>query len=119
MKAQDIPTALALAAGVMKTTDVVKEVFERATGMVPQPYLKSLLATSLSAGAAVLYGGASWRDRLLMASAVAGSSAVMHEGYAALSTRADANKAQFIRTAARGAIADQLPSAPGRRIRPL
>lgn len=100
MKAQDIPTALALGLGVMKGTDLLKEVFDRATGMALQPYLKSLIATGLSVGAAVTYTQG-WRERVLLASAVAGASAVMHEGYASLSTKADGNKLAFLQTAAR------------------
>lgn len=101
MRAQDIPTALALAAGVMKGTDIVKEVFDRATGMALQPYLKSFIATGLSVGAAAAYAEG-WKERVLLASAVAGSSAVMHEGYAALSTKADGNKLAFMQRAQRG-----------------
>lgn len=106
---------LLLGAGVMKTTDIVKEVFDRATGLQLQPYLKSALATVLSVGAAQLVADG-WRERLLLASGVAGAAAGMHEGYSVLSTRSDANKAQVIQIAARKSMGSQSQTAPGRRV---
>jgi hypothetical protein len=107
-----------LGAGVMKTTDLAKEVFDRVTGQGVQPYLKSALATSLSALAAVAYADG-WRERLLLTSGIAGTAAVLHEGYAVLTTQSDANKANVISTVARKSMKAQGTSAPGRRVQPL
>lgn len=93
---------LALAFGVFKTTDIAKEIFDRATGLTPRPYLKSLVATGLAVGAACAYEDG-WRERVLTASAVAGMSAVLHEGYAMLSSGADRNKVVVVQQAARAA----------------
>lgn len=93
---------LALAFGVMKATDIAKEIFDRATGLTPRPYLKSSLATGLAIGAACAYEDG-WRERVLTASAVAGLAAVLHEGYAVLSSGADRNKVVVVQQAARAA----------------
>lgn len=113
-----IGQTLALAFGVTKAVDLTREVFERATNMTPRPYLKSVLATGLSVGAACLYAD-SWRDRLLLASGIAGTSAVLHEGHAVLSTAADRNKVVVLDRAARAAASAPRPSAAGRRVTPL
>lgn len=109
---------LALAFGVSKTTELAKEVFGRVTGLTPQPYLKSLFAMGLSAGAGYAYGE-TWRERLELAAGVAGAAAALHEGQAVLSTAADRNKTIVIERAARGAASSVSGSAPGRRVKPL
>ena len=106
---------VALGLGVMKTTDIVKEVFDRTTGMNLQPYLKSVVATGLSVGAAVSMAH-SWRERLVLAGGIAGTAAALHEGYAVLSTKADANKAQVVQIAARKSMSAQTATAPSRRV---
>lgn len=108
-----IARALALALGVMKTTDLVKEIFTRSTGLIPQPYLKSTLATSLAVGAACAYEDG-WRERVELGSTIAGMAAILHEGYAALSTQADSNKAVVVQKTARAAVRGT--NAPGSRI---
>lgn len=110
-----IGKTLALAFGVMKTTDIAKELFDRATGLTPRPYLKSLVATGLSIGAALAYEDG-WRDRVLLASGVAGSAAVLHEGYAVLATGADRNKVMVVQQAARAARSNAVPGGPGARV---
>lgn len=106
-----IGRAAALSFGVFKATDLVKEVFLRATGMTLQPYLKSALAMSLSGAVAVAYEQG-WKDRLLLAASVAGGSAVVHEGHQVLSTRADFNKINVI---ARTPMATARANMPGSR----
>lgn len=106
-----IAQVLALGFGVMKTTDLAKEVFDRTTGLVPQPYLKSLFAMGLSAAAGMTYAS-TWRDRVLLASGIAGAAAVLHEGQAVLSTTADRNKVSVMTGAMR-------TGGPGRRVTPL
>lgn len=103
--------AAALSLGVCKTTDLIKEVFLRATDMTLKPYLKSMVAMSLSAGVAVLYEEG-WKERVLLAASVAGGSAVVHEGYEVLSTRADVHKLTVIRNAT---TANPRANMPGRR----
>lgn len=112
-----IGRAAALAFGVMKTTDLLKEMFLRATGMDVQPYLKSAVAIGLSGAVAAVYEQ-DWRDRLLLAASVAGGSALLHEGYAVLSTGADRNKALFYQNAVRSARSAPRPSSggPGQRV---
>lgn len=92
---------LALAFGVMKTTDIAKEVFDRATGLTPQPYLKSLVATGLSVAAAYAYEDDP-RERLLLAGGIAGVAALLHEGYASLASSADRNKVMVVGGGGRG-----------------
>ena len=111
--------AAALAFGVFKTTDLLKQVFTRSTGLTPQPYLKSAASMALAGAVAVAYERG-WRERLLMASAVAGGAAVLHEGYELLSTGADRNKVLVVQQAARAAASGVSPSSrPGRRVQPL
>lgn len=110
-----IARALALALGVMKATDLVKEVFTRSTGLTPQPYLKSALATGLAVGAACAYEDG-WRERVELGSTIAGLAALLHEGYAVLSTEADTNKVIVVEKAARAAVGATRGSAPGARI---
>lgn len=114
----DWRTVAALGLGCMKVTDLVREVFERATGMTPRPYLKSTLATALAVGAGYAYADG-WKDRLATAGGIAGMAAIAHEGYAVLSTRADQNKVSVLQLAARSAVSAQTASAPGRRVPPL
>lgn len=114
-----IARAAALAFGVMKTTDLLKELFLRATGMDTHPYLKSTVAMALSGAVAIVYED-DWKDRLLLAASVAGGSAVLHEGYAVLSTGADRNKVLVLQNAARAARNAPRPSGgPGHRVPPL
>ena len=107
--------ALALALGVVKLTDLVKEIFDRA-GTTPYPYVKSLVSTGLAVGAGVAYGGSSWRDRVLLASEIAGAAAVLHEGQAVLASATERNRAHTIKLVARGGIGAAMPTAPGRRV---
>ncbi len=111
-----IGRAAALSFGVMKATDLLKELFDRATGLTPRPYLKSVVAMTLSGAVAVAYEQG-WRDRLLLAASVAGGSAVLHEGYEVLSTGADRNKV-LVEQAARAAAqqATRPSSRPGNRM---
>lgn len=105
-----------LGLGVMKATDVAKEAFMRATGQGVQPYVKSTFATLLSVGAAVVYAE-DWRERVLLASGIAGTAAVAHEGYAVLTTRSDVQKATTVRTLATRTAAAARPSGgPGQRV---
>lgn len=110
-----IVRAAALSFGVMKTVDLLKEVFDRATGLTPRPYLKSATAMALSGAVAVLYEDG-WRERMMLASYVAGGSAILHEGYSLLSTGADRNKVMVVQQAARVAASAPMPSGPGRRV---
>lgn len=107
--------AAALAFGVSKTTDLLKEVFDRATGLTPRPYLKSLVAMGLSVGAAWAYEEG-WRERVLLAASVAGGSAILHEGYSVLSTASDRNKVMVVQQAARAARTAAVPGGPGQRV---
>lgn len=109
-----IGRAAALAFGVFKTTDLLKELFDRATGMTPRPYLKSAVAMTLSGAVAIAYEQG-WRDRLLLAASVAGGSAVLHEGYEVLSTGADRSKVVVMQQAARSAVG----RGAGQRVPPL
>ncbi len=111
-------TALALAFGTMKATDLIKEVFNRTTGLTPQPYLKSVVAMTLGGAAACAYEY-DWHDRLLLASGIAGAAAVLHEAHAVLATGADRNKVVVVDRMARAAASAASGSAPGRRITPL
>lgn len=106
-----IAQVLALGFGVMKSTDLAKEVFDRTTGLIPQPYLKSLFAMGLSFAAGMAYAD-NWRERVLLASGIAGVASVLHEGQAVLSTTADRNKVSVLSGAAR-------IGGPGRRLTPL
>lgn len=113
-----IARAAALSFGTMKAVDLLKEVFDRATGLTPRPYLKSATAMVLSGAVACAYEQG-WRDRLLLAASVAGGSALLHEGYAVLSTGADRNKVMVVQQAARAAASAPMPNGPGRRVQPL
>lgn len=110
-----ITRAAALSFGVFKTTDLVKEVFTRATGMTLRPYLKSSVAMILSGAVAVAYEDG-WKNRLLLAASVAGGSAVVHEGYEVLSTRADQTKLSVLLQSANGQVRANIPRGPGQRI---
>lgn len=109
--------AAALGFGVFKTTDLLKELFDRATGLTPRPYLKSSVSMILAGAVAVAYEEG-WKDRVLLASAVAGSSAVLHEGYEVLSTRADVHKLTVMRNLPVSTARANAPSngGPGRRM---
>ena len=107
--------AFALALGVVKLTDLVKELFDRA-GTTPYPYVKSLVSTGLAVGAGAAYGGSSWKDRILLASEIAGAAAVLHEGQAVLASATERNRAHTIKLVARGGINAAMPTAPGRRV---
>lgn len=111
-------TALALAFGVMKSTDIAKELFDRVTGLTPQPYLKSAVATGLAVAAACTQED-DWRERLVLASGIAGAAAVLHEGYAVLSSSADSNKVMVVSRQARAAVQGMAPSGRGNRVPPL
>lgn len=113
-----IGKVIALGFGVFKATDLAKEVIDRVTGMGVQPYLKSGFASALAVGAGIAYGE-DWREKVVLASGIAGTAAVIHEGYAVLSTKADSNKAVVVQRAAQAATQAMAPSGPGRRIRPL
>lgn len=83
----------------MKTVDLSKEVFDRVTGMGVRPYLSSAVATGLSWAVAGAYTE-TWRDRLELTGAVAGTAALLHEGYAALSSTTERNRTLVIGGAA-------------------
>jgi hypothetical protein len=114
-----IGEALALGLGVMKATDLAKEVFDRVSGgLVPRPYLKSAVATGLSAAAAA-YLVEDRRDQLVLGSGIAGAAALLHELHTALSATADSRKTLLVQRESRAAVQALHPSAPGRRIKPL
>lgn len=70
---------LAMSLGVAKVTTVADQVMARVTQTEGgQPYLKSAFATLLSVCAGV-YLGANGRERLLIASAIAGGAALVHD----------------------------------------
>jgi hypothetical protein len=70
---------LAMSMGIAKATDTADQIMQRVTGAAGgQPYLKSVFATALAVGAGV-YLGDTGRERLLIASAIAGGAAVAHD----------------------------------------
>lgn len=120
MRGPNWGVVVALGLGVMKATDMAKETFDRVTNQGVQPYVKSVFATGLAvAGAVAVADG--WKERLLMTGGVAGTAALLHEGYAVLTTAGDRNKAQVIRAVTRSApgavkAASGVSSAPGARV---
>lgn len=78
MHAPNWSTVLALSLGTKKVTDLAEQAAERAGYTGLQPYLKSAFSTALAVGASA-YVGRSARERLVLAAAVAGGAAVVHQ----------------------------------------
>ena len=91
--------ALGLAFGVMKTVDLTKEALNPYG--VPPEWSKSALTVILSGAGAAVLGDGDWRERVLLAGAVAGTASVVHEAYAVLTTTSDRNKQLVIAQGAR------------------
>jgi hypothetical protein len=108
--------AVALGLGVMKSTDLFKQVFDRATGLGLQPYLKSAASMALAGTVASAYESG-WKARLELAGAVAGIAAVAHELEQVLQTRTDSQKMVVVERAARSAA--QAATRPGQRVQAL